>query len=86
MGASVMAVKVADANGDIYTDAEAAGVIWAADHGAKVINLSLGSAEHRPAGERRGRLRRSGKGVLVVAAAGNDATTTPRATRRRCRT
>ncbi len=68
---SVLAVKVADANGNIDDDALAAGILWAADNGANIINLSLVSPvltdlvrdalDHAAA-----------KGVLVVAAAGND--------------
>jgi len=76
MGASVMAVKVADAQGDIWTDALAAGIIWAADHGAKVINLSLGG-NTSSALERDAVAYASSRGVLLVAAAGNDATSTP---------
>ncbi|QGN57668.1 S8 family serine peptidase [Nostocoides sp. HKS02] len=76
MGASVMAVKVADSTGQIWSDAEAAGIDWAADHGAKVINLSLGSDTPTQL-ESDAVAYAQGKGVLVVAAAGNDATTTP---------
>ena len=76
MGASVMAVKVDDSYGDIYTDAEAEGVIWAADHGAKVINLSLGSYGTDQL-ESDAIAYAVNKGVLVVAAAGNEGTTTP---------
>jgi len=53
----------------------AAGIVWATDHGANVLNLSLGSAaacaEMAMAVD-----YASAHGALVVAAAGNDATTT----------
>src|SRR5439155_6352116 len=53
----------------------AAGIVWATDHGAKVINLSLGgpgtSVELTNA-----LAYATGKGVMVVAAAGNSGTTT----------
>lgn len=39
----VMPVKVLDASGSGSTYAVAQGVIWATDHGAKVINMSLGN-------------------------------------------
>jgi subtilisin family serine protease len=39
----VMPVKVLDSNGSGSTYAVAQGVIWATDHGAKVINMSLGN-------------------------------------------
>ncbi|WP_270889891.1 S8 family serine peptidase [Pedococcus sp. 5OH_020] len=75
-GSSVMAVKVADSAGQIWSDAEAAGIVWAADHGANVVNLSLGSATPDQV-ESDAVAYAVGKGVLVVAAAGNDGTTTP---------
>ncbi len=76
MGASVLAVKVADANGEIWADAEAAGILWAADHGADVVNLSLGSdtPDQLESDAVSYAVR---KGVLVVASAGNDGTSTP---------
>ena len=76
MGASVMAVKVADDAGQAWTDAVAGGILWAADHGANVINLSLGSAT-RSQVESDAVAYAVRKGVLVVAAAGNDAGTAP---------
>ena len=71
----VIPVKVLDSSGIGYDSDVANGIIWAAQHGARVINLSLGgdysqtdcdavdTAEHT-------------YGALVVAAAGNDATST----------
>jgi len=41
--ASIMPVKVDDTTGTMTTTKVAEGIIWAADNGAKVINLSLGS-------------------------------------------
>ena len=43
-GARIMAVKVLGDNGSGLTSNIAKGIVWAADHGAGVINLSLGSS------------------------------------------
>ncbi|WP_149263565.1 S8 family serine peptidase [Actinomadura sp. K4S16] len=51
--------------------AVARGIRYAADHGADVINLSLGSREEQPA-EREAVGYAVGKGVVVVSAVGND--------------
>ena len=66
----LFSVKVLDNNGSGYYSWIANGVIWAADNGAKVINLSLGGSSDSQV------LRDAinyawGKGVVVVAAAGN---------------
>lgn len=71
---SVLAVKIADPYGSISSDDEATGIRWAADHGAQIINLSLGGPDPS-ATERSAVEYAQSKGVLVVAAAGNDAST-----------
>lgn len=68
--ASILAVKVADSNNLIDTMAESAGIIWAVDHGARVINLSLGSPSADPT-ETNAVAYAVSHGVVVVAAAGN---------------
>ncbi len=72
----VMAIKVLSSSGAGYYSKVAQGITYAADHGARIINLSL-----------RGTVDSSllkdavdyawNKGVLVVAAAGNDGSDSP---------
>jgi thermitase len=69
--AKIMPVRVLDDDGSGTTWNAAEGMFWAADHGAKVINMSLGT--HGSPGVLRDAVRKvSAAGVLVVAAAGND--------------
>jgi serine protease len=69
-GARLMPVKVLSESGSGTTADVADGIRWAADHGAQVINLSLG-------GPRNSKVLQSAvdharaKGAIVVAAAGN---------------
>lgn len=42
---SLMPVKVLDGNGSGSTSVVAAGIVWAVDHGARVISLSLGGED-----------------------------------------
>ena len=72
----LFSVKVLDNNGSGYYSWIANGIIWAADNGAKVINLSLGGTSDSQT------LRDAvsyawGKGVVVVAAAGNNGNSNP---------
>ena len=68
---TVLPVRVLDDAGNGTTDAEAAGIIWAADKGAKVINLSLAGMGTSQA-EQEAIAYAASKGVVVVAAAGNE--------------
>jgi subtilisin family serine protease len=71
---SIMPVKVLDSTGTGDDTVIAAGIVWAVDHGAQVINLSLGGP-----GVSEDLTAAIGyavaKGVLLVAAAGNDGDT-----------
>lgn len=67
----IMPVKVLDATGEGADSWVASGITWAVDHGADVINMSLGGTSTSQT------LAEAvsyalGKGVVVVAAAGND--------------
>lgn len=68
--ARIMPLRVLDnqARGDIFRLAEA--IIYATDHGANVINMSLGTAEESALLDDITR-RATARGVTVVAAAGN---------------
>jgi subtilisin len=69
--ASLMAVKVCDRRGWCYGDDIAAGIYYAADSGANIISMSLGG--DTPDSQILAAIDYAvDKGVLVVAAAGND--------------
>jgi subtilisin family serine protease len=73
---SVMPVKVLDRTGSGGDTRIAAGIVWATDHGAQVINLSLGGpGASRTLAAALGYAR--SRGAIVVAAAGNSGSTTP---------
>lgn len=69
--ASLMPLKVLSARGSGSMAAIAQAIRWAADHGANVVNMSLGGPFPVNAIHNAVKYARS-KGVIVVAAAGND--------------
>ncbi|MCC3372822.1 S8 family peptidase [Cohnella sp. REN36] len=72
----IMPVKALDSTGAGTTYSVAEGIIWAADHGAQVINLSLGN--YAQAQFLHDAIKYAyDKGVVVVAASGNDNTDRP---------
>ena len=68
--ANLMIIKVCDRNGNCYADDVAAGIMYAADNGANIISISI-SGNGLDSGEKSAIDYATGKGVLVVAAAGN---------------
>jgi subtilisin len=70
-GASLMRVKCLDRTGDGEDSWVAAGVVWAVNNGAQIINLSLGSPTPSPVIDRALAFARA-HGVLICAAAGNN--------------
>lgn len=73
-GAKIMPVKVLGAAGGGSNVGVAAGIRWAADNGAQVINMSLGSP-HASGIIQRAVNHAYEKGVVIVAAAGNSGRT-----------
>ena len=72
----IMPIKVLDQSGAGSTYSVAQGIIWAADHGAKVINLSLGN--YANAQFLHDAIKYAyNKDVVLVAASGNDNTEQP---------
>jgi subtilisin family serine protease len=69
--ARLMCVQIVHADGSISDVDEAAGIVYAVKHGAKIINLSLGGAEPSTLETRAVRYAQR-HGVLVVAAGGNE--------------
>ncbi|MCQ4207855.1 S8 family peptidase [Streptomyces longispororuber] len=76
-GAKIMPVRVLGADGSGSNANITKGIVWAADHGADVINLSLGEGPLMSNLLQGGILNQAiqhahDKGAVVVAAAGND--------------
>jgi subtilisin family serine protease len=69
--ARLLVVQAIDAEGYITDVDEAAAIVYAVKHGAKIVNLSIGGSQ-TSAIERRAIRWAAQRGVLVVAAAGND--------------
>ena len=74
--ATIMNVKVLGDSGSGSYSGVASGIIWAADNGAEVINMSLGGSSDSSTLEDAVDYA-WGKGVVVVASAGNSGSTTP---------
>ena len=72
---SLMPVKVLGADGTGTTANVASGIIWATDHGARVISMSLSGTTGTSALQSAVQYAHS-RGVVLVAAAGNSGTTT----------
>jgi serine protease len=70
-GATIMPIKVLSARGSGSVAGIAQGIRWAADHGANVINMSLGGPTRMGTLANAVKYARD-KGVVIVAAAGND--------------
>jgi subtilisin family serine protease/uncharacterized protein YkwD len=69
--AMLLPLKVLDASGSGYSDDLAAAIRYAADHGADVINMSLGGAAPCPFDVQEAVDYAHARGVVLVAAAGN---------------
>jgi subtilisin family serine protease len=66
---TIMPVKVSDSAGRAWMSDVAAGIVWAADHGARVINVSIGGQQ---SDDLAGAVRYAhDRGIVIVAAAGN---------------
>lgn len=72
--ASVLDIRIADPQGNSNTSLLSSGIVQAVDSGAKVINISLGSAESSPVLEQAVQYALN-RGAVIVAAAGNEQST-----------
>jgi len=69
-GAKIMPVRISDANGYAYWSTVAQGIYWAADHGAKVVNISFNGVSGSSTVQTAAQYLRN-KGGVVVVSAGN---------------
>ena len=69
-GVNIMPIKVLSGSGSGSNTGVAAGIRWAADNGAQIINMSLGSAQSSDIIQRAVNHARE-QNVIIVAAAGN---------------
>lgn len=69
-GAEIMPIRIADANAYAYWSTVAQGIYWAADNGAKVVNISYNGVSGSSSVQSAAQYLR-GKGGVVIVAAGN---------------
>jgi subtilisin family serine protease len=69
--AKLLVIQAIDRDGYISDVDEAAAIVYAVKHGAKIINLSIGGSQTSPIEQRAVRYA-ANHGVLLVAAAGNE--------------
>ncbi|WP_238335120.1 S8 family serine peptidase [Kribbella amoyensis] len=74
--AKILPVKVLDDHGRGSDSSVVAGINWAASHGARVINMSLGGASYNAVMHDAVK-KAVAKGIVVVASSGNDYDSTP---------
>ena len=72
----IMPIVVASSTGSVSSSASASGIIYAADHGAKVINMSYGGGGGSSTEQNAINYAWS-KGLVLVAAAGNNSSSSP---------
>lgn len=70
MECQIQPIKVLDQYGEDSDDDIVAGINWAASHGARVINISLGGPRDNPI-LHQAVANAVAKGIVVVASAGN---------------
>lgn len=68
--ARIMPVRVSDSSGVAYISAIANGIMWAADHGARVVNASFSGMASSPTITNAAQYART-RGTVLVASAGN---------------
>ncbi len=73
---TLMPVKVLDANGSGTDGTLAAGIVWAVDHGADILNMSLGGSGQTQT-LANAVAYATARNVILVAAAGNSSVSTP---------
>ena len=74
--AKILPVKVLDSQGSGWDSSVVAGINWAASHGARVINMSLGGASYNAVMHDAVK-KAVAKGIVVVAASGNEYSSAP---------
>jgi hypothetical protein len=72
----ILPVKAMDSHGHGTSASISSGITWAADHGAQIINLSLGGPSDDQTEDNAVAYALS-KGIIVIASAGNNGDTTP---------
>ena len=72
LGAKIMPMRISDASGYAYWSTTASALTWAADHGAKVVNISFNGVSGSSTVQTAAQYLRNKGGVTIVAAGNNN--------------